>query len=380
MASTPVSPVRYRTRHQPGTGRLARLVLVLTGLVAVLAIGPILWGIIAGDAKQGPGSAFAAAPPGTYALVTRTEGSVDVIAAVRVDQPASPIEIARVPHLEGFRTRGAVDPSGRFAALVVVDGGSPVQPHASLIVVDLQRGVAERLVSGIDPLQMPLWTTTGDAVIVTRPSAAPSSGGAAVDLLEVRLDGAVRLRWSQAALALAPVGWKDGRLLAVAVDARGSTLQADGQDLLHLSTSITRDWALAPDGSAIAFVEVSTDSGVRYSARVAVLDGAVAARAQALSAPGIEALGAAWAPGGSPTFGAVPRHDVVMGDASAQSLRDAPGFDVPLGYSPDGSHLVVMHWNGSSFASPGRPELQVIGPAGRAAIPGFEGFLGWARR
>lgn len=377
MASTPISPVRYRTRREPGTGRLARLVLVLTGLVAVLAIGPILWGIIAGDAKQGPGSAFAAAPPGTYALVTRTEGSVDVIAAVRADQPANVIEIARVPHLEGFRTSGSVDPAGRFAALVAVDAGSPVQPQASLIVVDLQRGVAERLVSGIEPMQTPLWTPAGDAVVVTRPGAA--DGAPAIDVLEVRLDGAVRLRWSQAALAVAPVGWRDGRLLTVAIDARGSTLQADGQDLLHLSPSITRDWALAPDGSAIAFVEVTTQSGVRYSARVAALDGGATASAQALSDPGAEALGAAWKPGGAPAFGAVPREGPAAGDASAQALR-AGGFDVPLGFSPDGELLAVTHWDGSGFASPGRPELQLVGSGGRAAIPGFQGFLGWVRR
>jgi hypothetical protein len=165
----------------------------------------------------------------------------------------------------------------------------------------------------------------------------------------------------------------------VVIDARGSTLQENGQDLLHLAPSITRDWALAPDGSAIAFVEVATESGVRYVARVATLEGAGAVRAQALSNPGVEALGVAWKPGASPAFGAVPRGDITTGDVSAQGLRSG-GFDVPLGYSADGTYLLVTHWDGVSFASPGRPELQVLGPDGRATIPRFEGFLGWVRR
>lgn len=378
MTSKPYQrPSAYRRRQPQGSSRVARLLLAITAVTGVLAIGPIVWGIVAGAATEArPTTAFATAPPGTYAVVTRTEGAVDVVGVARIDEPANVIEIARVPQLDGFRTTGAVSPNGRYTALVVVDGGTLSHPVASLAVVDLKHGTVERLVSGIEPSQRPLWNPAGDAILVTR--SASGQAPARIDLLEVQLDRATRVLRSQEALGVYPVGWRDGQLLTVVIDARGSTLQADGQDIVHLAQGITRDWALDPTSRALAFVEVSTASGVRYLPRVVSLENNPTASAQALTGTAGEALGVAWRPGGGPAFGDVPREG--GGDASAQALRADDGFDIPLAYSPDGSALLVVHWDGTAFETPGRPELQVIRGNSRATVPGFGSFLGWAQR
>jgi hypothetical protein len=368
----------YRPRKAQRTGRLGRLVLFVTGLVAVAAVGPIVWGIIAGvDGPNGATSAFASAPPGTYAVVARQEGAVDVVSVVRADQPSSPLEIARVAHLDGFTTTGAVDPRGRYVALLAVDSGTPLEPAATLVLIDLEDGGLHRLVTGVDAGWRPLWNQNGTAVVVTR--TRPGESGSLVDVFEVGIDGALTQRWTQEALGVYPVGWKDGRLLTVAIDGRGSTLQAEGQDLLHLSDGFTRDWAVAPDGSAIAFVEVVPGDGLRYLPRVASLTGDARVAAQALLGSAGEALGAAWKPGGAPVFGDVPRVQAGGGDVSAQNLR-VDGFDVPLAYSPDGTTLAVVHWDGRGFDDPGRPALQLVRDGQRLEVPGHREFFGWARR
>lgn len=378
MSSSPtVRRPAYAAARRSAEGRLSRLIIVLTAAVAAVAIGPIAWGLIAGTPSASPArTAFATAPAGTYAVVTRSEGATDVIGVVRADQPSQVIEVARVPHLDGFTPVGTASPGGRFVAVVVADAGTPVLPSASLLVVDLETGRVKRLASGMEPGQRPLWSPDGQSVIVSRPGAAGSAG--VIDVLRVTLDGGSRLLWSQTALGVYPVGWRDGRLLTVAIDERGSTLQADGQDLVHLSTSITRDWAVAPDGEAIAFIEVTTAAGVRYEPRVAWLSGdGVSAQA---AAPGAGmSLGATWKPGAGPIFGDVPGRPGEP-TASAQALRAGSGFDIPLAYSPDGSTLIVTHWDGSSFDAPGRPALHLIRGDQRVALEGFGGFLGWVQR
>ncbi|MCX7616795.1 hypothetical protein [Tepidiforma sp.] len=373
---------RWKSRQaQPATGRLGRLILFVTGLVGVLALGPIAWGIVTGaGAGSGAASAFASAPPGTYAVVGRTEGSVDIIGVVRADQPDNVIEVARVPHIDGFTTTGSVDDRGRYVALAAVDGGTPLAPAASLVLVDLERGTAERLLAGIEPSQTPLWKADSSGVIVTR--ARQDGDRQVIDVLEVALDGAVRLRWTQDALGVYPVGWREGRVLSVAIDARGSTLQAEGQDVARLSSGFTRDWALSPDGRALAFIEVTPGTEAGYTPRVVRLDGEATGSTQALTASGAATLGAAWGPNGVPAFGAVPRAAgaaAPSGDASAQALR-AAGFDVPLAYSPDGEALAVVHWDGTGFEAPGTPTLQLVRGSERAEIPGYRGFYGWVRR
>lgn len=356
--SLPVRLPRARLRARRAAALLAAAV-ALTALAAVLLTrggGP-------------PATAFADAPAGQYAVVTRTDGAASVIGVVNAADGRA-IEVATVAHLPGFAPRGSVSPNGRWLALIAATGGVPAQPLAALLALHLETGEARILAANVDPLQEALWTPDSGAVVVTR------GGADGIAVLRVGLDGAETALERRAALAVAPVGFDAaGRLLAVVLDGRGSTLTRDGADARHLSAHLTRDWALSPDGAALAFVETNLDGGLRYLPRVAAIaEGAVSAAA---GIPvGGQALGAAWPPhGGAARFGHEP--ETVPGGVRAQA---AGGFDVPLGYSRDGAALAVRRWSGSGFAEPGDARLQIVAGGERRTLDGFSRFHGWTAR
>ena len=287
------------------------------------------------------------------------------------------MEIATIPHLDGFSLRGAVSPSGRHVALLTPDGAIAGRAFASLLVLDLETGLFLRLAEGLEPLQNPLWTPDASAVIITR-SVRTEAGERGVAVARVGFDGTESvLETHLGAGTVAPVGFDaQGRLLAVRIDARGSTLTRDGAEILWLSTHITRDWALSPDATRLAFVEVNLWEGLRYLPRVVSVEGGGGGVAAA-STSTQQALGAAWPPSGdAPSFGSEPS-PLPAGSVSAQGPG---GFDVPLAYSRDGAALAVHHWSGDSFDEPGTPRLQIVSGAGRQPLDGFSRFFGWSAR
>ena len=271
---------------------------------------------------------------------------------------------------------------------MVVDSGSRSTPAASLAIGSLADGQFVRMALDVEPRQEPLWAPSGDAVIVTRASGGPGAQGA-IDVVRVATTGGEDILWAApGALGVYPVGWDGDRLLSVVIDARGSTLQRDGEDFAWLSSGFTRDWRLSPDGSALAFIETAPGEGTAYVARTVPLGNAAGVRAEGLAAP-VSALGVAWAPGsGSPTFGVEPMQGLgaasglqATAGVSAQALTmNGSGFDIPLAYTADGGALAVRHWSGPDFDAPGKPTLQLVDGSGRTPIESFTGFLGWARR
>ena len=346
--------------------RARRALAALAAAVALTALAAVLFARGGGPAT----TAFANAPAGQYAVVTHTDGAASVIGVVNADDGRA-IEVATVPHLPGFAPRGAVSPNGRWLALVAATGGVPAQPLAALLALHLETGELRVLAANVDPLQEALWTPDSGAVVVTR------EGPDGVAVLRVGLDGAETALERREALAVAPVGFDAaGRLLAVVLDGRGSTLTRGGADARRLSAHLTRDWALSPDGAALAFVEANLDGGLRYLPRVAALAaGAVSAASASIPHDG-QALGAVWPPaGGAPRFGHEP--DASPGGVRAQA---AGGFDVPLGFSRDGAALAVRRWSGSSFAEPGDARLQIVAGGERRTLDGFSRFHGWTAR
>jgi hypothetical protein len=253
---------------------------------------------------------------------------------------------------------------------VVADGGTQVQPLASLIVLDLATGGAIRIASDLSYLQDPVWTPDGGGVVAVRNAEAASA------LVRFPIPGGnEETVASWAASGLYPVAYDpQGRLVSIIVDGRGSTVARDENEVLQLSPSITRDWALSPDGTRIAFVETDLSSGVNYLPRVVSLEnGGVAAMAAQSDS---QALGAAWSPASADvSFGLEPGTP-----ASGLAFAAEAGFDVPLQYAPDGSTLAVTHWTGSSFETPGDASLDIVTPAGRETIAGASRFFGWSAR
>jgi hypothetical protein len=159
-----------------------------------------------------------------------------------------------------------------------------------------------------------------------------------------------------------------GEPVTVSIGAQGSLVHLAGASML-LSPNITRDWRLAPDGSAIAFIEADLAGGLRYRQRVVSFAGDSVAQSIPV---GGQQLGVAWHPVASvPTFGNEP--PAPTGDARAQR---APGFDLPIEFSGDGRYLAVEAWSGTSFAEPGSKRIAVVGERSRAVMP-VQAVLGW---
>lgn len=367
---------------RPRPARLQRVLITLTGIAAVLAVLPIIAAVAFGAAEPS-GSAFAQAPSGNYAVVSRTvqvgaeNDEFDIISVVNGETGAT-IDVASVPHLAGFSTSGAVSPSGNQLALIVPDSGTQARPAASLVLVDLDSGATNLLAQGLDAMQTPAWAPSGQGVAVTRTAAADSgedlpaitavfvsTGGEATDVLT-----------TNSALGVYAVGFDaDERLVTVHIDGDGSRIFRDSEPGPQISEYITRDWSLSPDRTQLAYIETNQSNGVAYLPRVTALAGA-GVSAQAFSSDDAEALGSAWAPGdeGGATFGTEPG----AASASAQSLTS--GFDIPLAYSKDGDALAVKHWSGSSFDAPGSPTIELVTDSGREPLPGTVRFFGWATR
>mgnify|MGYP001419298843 CR=1 FL=1 len=330
---------RHMTRHHD----YSRLFIALAVLGGVIALAPIVAAIAGlGGAGVGARTAFASAPSGEYVVLGRNEGKVD----------------------------------GKRLALVTVDGGSGSHPVASLNVIDMESGRIVRAAENVVPGQSPLWSADGGDLVFTRmPSGNESQGP--IHLLRVSRDGdrERRLREFTSALGVYPVGYdSEGRLVTVILDAAGTSVDREGAERLPLSTNLTRDWKVSPDGLQIAFVDVDATAGVEYIARTARLDGR---SVESLSAQ-VSALGTAWNPAtNDPSFGVEPG----AGDPTGRIQElSAAGFDVPLGYSASGKALTVNHWSGGSFDEPGRPQLQVIAGNSRVTYEDQTRFFGWSSR
>ncbi|MGI8927003.1 MAG: hypothetical protein ACR2HN_10205 [Tepidiformaceae bacterium] len=363
------------TRYVPRRGQIPFVWVTATLAVAFLAVIPIAAAVFGGAAGAPARTAFASAPAGNYLVMARTEGTVDVVSVVPLADPAAPVEIARVNHLPGYSSSGAVSPDGRTVALVVAEAGTVARPGAALLTVDLETAAVNRLAIDVELLQVPLWAPDSASIVVTRRAAAGAHND--VTFLRVALDGSTQSAGSAAGvLGAYAVGFDGaGRLITVVIDGRGSTALRAGVEAVSLSAQVTRDWQLSPDGSSIAFIEADLSGGLTYRARVASLDGvSPGVAAQALN-DGRQHLGVAWKRDtGEPTFGAEPA------TAGVTAQGAAPGFDVPLAYAPDGSALALQHWGGPSFAAPGPAEFQVVTGQARTSISGFTRFLGWAAR
>ena len=357
-----------------------RFALGLAGLTAALLIGTV----ISAQFDRGPGSpvrrAFAEAGPGYYAVAIRNDGAFDTIVAVNPADPGTVREAATVPHLPGYTSFGAVSPEGDAIALVVADAGSQASPVASLYRADLLTGAVTLLVSDIDYLQQPVWTPDGAAVLVSR-SNGQDNPSVRVSILRVAASGAMvdELFSLDAVAAAYPVGFDDeGTPLVVSIGAPGSVLHRPGQADVVLSPHITRDWRVSPDGTQLAFIEADLAQGLQYRLSiVSLVEAGAVASAQSLPAASTrQQLGVAWPPAGA---NPVTAEEPLAGQVRAASGPSA-GFDVPLGFSPDGAHIVVEAWTGTSFDSPGLGRLEITGAAGRLPLASANRFAGWVVR
>ena len=302
--------------------------------------------------------------------------------------PARHEALRLIEHAPGFGVVPSLAPDGRAFAYAALppDAAAPSRgAPADLWLASLTDDAApRRLASDIDLLVPAVWSADSATLVFRR--SATQSRLVALDLAS----GAERpLVAAPPNAALFPVAFApDGRLLYVALTSAGSDLYAVATDeaaprhIVHLADTLTRDWALSPQGDRLAYLELSL-SATNASSRAHVLDLASGAIVPFSTAPGND-LGPVWRADGSLAVGrfeaAVGRVVIEARDGTTSRLTSlAAGFDVPLAWSAVGD-LLVRTFEGASVVAPGRSHLALIDADGRRrpVSTGDTTPLGWA--
>ncbi|MGE0598076.1 MAG: TolB family protein [Dehalococcoidia bacterium] len=308
----------------------------------------------------------------------------DDIVVQPADGSTAPRVIATVPSggPTGAHVRGAASPLGDTIALLWV---SPFAVRANLSLVDTSSGEVRQVDGQFDALSEVAWSADGRRVALI--STGESDGAKRTKVIEVDTTTLLSIPVAEfeGAIQVAPVGYSfdSSRLYIVVVDARGSNLyeQSAGKSQLvaELSPGRTRDWALSPDGSRLAFIDVLGGGARNYIGRTMVI-----ATGTITTQPAEKnQIGASWVPGSPlPAFG---------GPGGAWQLTDpAPdaAYLVPEDWSPDGHYLVATVYASSSDGSgPPQSALELIkrepvsGESARLRFSEAQGaaFLGWVR-
>ena len=357
--------------------------LLLTAVAAgalALALG-LTFGL-RGQASDTPGvsgrlqSLLQAAGP----LVVFSEfgEEADTLWAANPDDPADRFQLGRVSHAFGYGITPALSPDGKHVAYTVLpaDGAS-----AELWSLDTASGKNSRLAQGVDLMTGPVWSPASDAVVVRR-GVWSEGGSASVQLVRVQMNGA-EAQVASAEADLYPIDFSpDGaRFYYAVVTSTGTELAqapaaggGPAQTVAHLSDGFSRDWRLSPDGTQLAYLgQAPHNAGVAFV--VQVLDLQTRQVAAPLAGAGAALFNPLWERDGLLTVGRVDGGGAPVGIAMsgvdagppAQSLlRQAGGrgFDVPLSWSPDGVHLAVRSFQGSSAANPGPSYVEVLASDG----------------
>ena len=346
----------------------AAILLVVVALVLGLVLPP--------DSTSGSPNALSADSPqlvvSEYSDEESTLWLVDP-ADTTIRQPLFPIA-----HAPGWAIEGAVSPGGdRLALLVVPPDGH--DPHRDTRLLISDGGPPRVLAEGLDLRGGVVWAADGSDVFARRVTdrettafalvAIDAADGAERTLLE-RGDGA----------AIYPVGRPlGGPVFAVSVGAGGSQLVQVAANVTHvqLSSVVTRDWTLSPDGDELAFTE---QRGAALRVMAARLDAAPSLRvAQATRTDEMGGSAApAWRPDGRLSVGRFEDTAAVR-SAAAAVASDSAGFTLPLAWSADGAYLALRSFAGRGPGAPGRELAAVRGPSGEVqTITGDRvEILGW---
>lgn len=373
-------------------------------LLAVLALvalaAPALY--LAGRAGEDPAAEPSGAPPAgaraQHLVLAEFGPTSDEIFVAPAADPSDRTPVARVEHAAGWGIRPAPEMAGGLAAYTVLPPGARPQRDspAELWLLDVASGERTRLARDADLIAAPALARDGAAVVYRTSSGDEQS--------LVRVDVASRARRvlhsARTSFGLFPVAvTQGGELLFSELSDAGTALHAvpleggEPRSLFHASEHIARDWRLSPEGTAISYLApLPLAERVVHRLHVAAL-GPGGAPAQPLAAGGAaasEQYGPVWRPGGgaitvgreaaaSPASGAVTLLLDGAGDPVELAAPEA-GFDVPLGWSPDGRMLAVRSFDGRNSTEPGTEQFALVDLSGaRRAIPTRSQllFLGW---
>ena len=381
------------------------LPLLALAVVLLLVLGR-------GDDEPGARQAGERTPGSGAPLVVLAEfgPGADEVFVAPADDPADRTPVATVEHAPGWGINPAPEMAGSLAVYTVLppEARPRRDSPAELWLLDVASGERTRLARDADLLAAPALARDGSAVVYR------SSAGGAQDLVRIDLESrarrvlhSVRTEFGVFPVAVTPTSLDGGgELLFSQISTAGTDLYAvslegsaggEARHLLHASAQIARDWRLSPDGATLSYLAPEpVAERVVHRLHVVTLDGSGAREQQPPIAGGpaaAEQYGPVWTPDGAaltvgreaapaPTAAAVslPLDEVTTPTALAPPEA---GFDVPLGWSPDGGTLAARSFDGRNSADPGAERLTLIGVGGeRRAISSRSEliFLGWWAR
>ncbi len=329
--------------------------------------------------------------------------AADEIFIAPADNPLDRVQIATVEHTHGWGINPALEMTGSLAVYTVLPPDVRPQPDslAELWLLDVASGKRTRLARDADLLATPTLARDGGTIVYR---STPAAG--VQDL--VRIDIASRTRrvihtvytdFGVFPVAITP----DGELLFSQISLTGTNLHAislegsvagKARELLHASSQIARDWRLSPDGTTLSYLAPeSVAERIVHRLHVVTLDRLGAREQQPPStdeASTAEQYGPVWTPDGTAlTVGreasaaqTAAAITLPLNKSSMPTTLAAPemGFDVPLGWSPDGETLATRTFDGHNSADPGNEQLTLIGSGGVRRIITSRSeviFLGW---
>ncbi|PFG74429.1 hypothetical protein A9A59_1656 [Tepidiforma thermophila] len=362
-------------RRIPGSSRTL-VPFVLTVLAVVAGIGA--WVASSSRPVSTDGPALPAIPASEIRAVAYLEPDpalrADHLRVRALAQGAPARIIATFPYtFTGLHARGAASPAGDRIAVLAVDGTRGSAATLSLVELDGTVRVAD---GGFDYLSSLAWARDGSKFAVTATAEPGAVRVIEVDPSTLRLSELARFT---GAFQVVPLGYSldGGRLYIVVVDQSGSSLwMARGgvtERVAELSPGRTRDWALSPDGSRVAFVDILSASSRTYIGKtLTIATGAVTALPS-----GRNQVGAAWQPGNPlPVFG---------GPGGSLQLEDpnpSAAWVIPHAYAPLGDYVVISTVGAGTDPS-SRPEaaLWIASPESRELLTDVPAasFVGWVR-
>ena len=374
--------------------RALQAVAVLAALGVVLVVAWLLLATPEGDE----------APAATYRLVFAEFGLLaDRIYIAAPDAPDERELVASVPHARGWSITPAPAMAGDLAAFVVLppEAAPRRDSPAELWVLDVRSGELTRLAGDADLMAAPVLDRDGAGLLYRRTMA---DGSQQLVRLEIAAQARRALYSAVTDFGLYPVAFEpDGAALYFELSVRGTELYrvregAEPELIAHLSQHVARDWRVSPDGASVAYLapEVSAERVVHRAWVVGVGAGAEARAASPAAAGAVlsEQFAPVWTADGSGlTVGVEAFPDISSaavtialdgaGDDAPPALpAPAQGFDVPLGWSPDGLYLAARSFDGRDAAEPGRESLAIISPGGDRYPVAAESeliYIGWLR-
>jgi hypothetical protein len=314
----------------------------------------------------------------------------DTLWLVSTANPSRREAVLQAPHAFEFGVVPSISPDGEglvYTALAQETAAPTPDSPAGLYYTSLDAGTQPRLIAGdIDLLVPPVWSLDGSRVVFRRSDTTSYS------LIETPVDGGPErtLVMTTSDHALFPVGFSadDETLYYVMLSNAGSRLYAVDvehrtlTDVATLADGLTRDWALSPDASHMAFLALEyTPQAINSRAYLVDL---ASGDTKPVTDAGVSAFGPVWDADGALMVGVLTpdgEGSFVRLAGGQSSLVRGPdsGFDVPLAYLPGGAHL-VRAFEGASPSAPGRASLTLIDSNDERHVlsNGDVTFVGWS--